>query len=1243
MFSNKKAISDTTGNFSTIIEENNLCDVLRLGRSNLPKHRPSSGAGPQTADQAKSSLDVRIDLPESDEDTPVLGRSDSRLADHASVSTVERSRKNVSEWLDNHVNKRQAKWNKTDKDIDDSSARGSFLPVDSERLDTLSVKRHTPDRMVADSLDVTHHQETIPYDEDYDESPDYEGPEDKNEISEDRGGLPVEAEIPDEELGPPPCFLRPVSDELISVRKSNSQDSEDPEGEQNKPEAQISSNEENEAARTIQMFWRRHYRRKLAAQAALRRMMSNEKRRLIQSGTAAGMPIRAAMVRQKELAQKRRLEEHKKSSKALAAKRLPSEAQSQGSSAEDKSQISSRSQASHIPAIRNPCEIMQKPSSPLLTPRHGRPDNRKLKKNVTDESGVHAESEASVKPSVREDYSDADTLRNETGNDDFPEEVASEKSDGAESQKTMQKILADLNHLGSLEEQIDSANNRDLLTGPTRKNSPNGNSTGSRNWKEMLDEINRVLSEPDDEISVARDGGGNFVGSYSSAKDSLIRNPQGLKFSQTLPTSSRGKYSGTNNNNSNSEKARTLTHENRREHNRRVTSQHQRHQAQIEIEKSISQSRSVLDRLKGDGRRSDVRARLQNIPQKNDSEARNRPVNPTNSVDLGRPCQTSDIRLGRFLPGNDPLSTLRARTILGHHIEQNVPFISADRIPTQSSHGIVPDYSSQPISDDPGLQSLAMELEERTLSCQRLQRRLDQQRELSLRQLRDTQREAEQRVQSVKADYEATLARNYKLIDELIEEKKGLHTKCENLMDELKALSHKTEEKLKAAEDRYKVDLRKVEAKLSAAEKLRREKWEAEKTKQMKEMTVRGMESEIAQLIATHKSEMRQLRQSCAEQIQAADARAYQAYTSQIEELRQRLTREKEEACSREREAVNQRLEKTMQDERAALEVQRKRLLSEVAEERERLAAIAARERENSDKSRREVEDAISKLTEKYQKDLEQQRQELTDRHQNELEEVQKRSSAERQAWEEHTKSVLEAQYLARENALKDQLKRQRDRQLEAAVERLESELTQAKENAENEAEAKIKRIREKLGAEISELERSERQTLDKYCEMKTRLLDKEHESDRLKIQLNQREEEMAEVRVLYEKLNQERQNISDVVRQEFADRLVSVEEENKMFKRNLAELKARLSKEQERHEKELNSLTKTNEAELEAVHQKIKEAIKRKDEKLAAARESFEKEKQQYLAEIKEANDRAEHLEELLDQQRQQFLQSGR
>lgn len=45
-----------------------------------------------------------------------------------------------------------------------------------------------------------------------------------------------------------------------------------------------------------------------------------------------------------------------------------------------------------------------------------------------------------------------------------------------------------------------------------------------------------------------------------------------------------------------------------------------------------------------------------------------------------------------------------------------------------------------------------------------------------------------------------------------------------------------------------------------AAEKIRREKWIKEKTQEIKEMTVKGLEPDIQKLIAKHKAEIKKIK-----------------------------------------------------------------------------------------------------------------------------------------------------------------------------------------------------------------------------------------------------------------------------------------------------------------------------------------------------------------------------------------------
>lgn len=100
------------------------------------------------------------------------------------------------------------------------------------------------------------------------------------------------------------------------------------------------------------------------------------------------------------------------------------------------------------------------------------------------------------------------------------------------------------------------------------------------------------------------------------------------------------------------------------------------------------------------------------------------------------------------------------------------------------------------------MQSCSMQLQERDCIIDRLTRELRHQRELALRQLSDMQHEADQRDASVSASYETIVNRNYKMIDQLIEEKKLVHTKCEALVVELKSSSDKHAKMVKQLEEK---------------------------------------------------------------------------------------------------------------------------------------------------------------------------------------------------------------------------------------------------------------------------------------------------------------------------------------------------------------------------------------------------------------------------------------------------------
>lgn len=84
-----------------------------------------------------------------------------------------------------------------------------------------------------------------------------------------------------------------------------------------------------------------------------------------------------------------------------------------------------------------------------------------------------------------------------------------------------------------------------------------------------------------------------------------------------------------------------------------------------------------------------------------------------------------------------------------------------------------------------------------------------------------------------------------------------------------------------------------------------------------------------------------------------------------------------------------------------------------------------------------------------------------------------------------------------------------------------------------------FRRIRDKYGNEIKELELSEQNLHEKCSTMKERVEEMENICIRLKSAAKQKEQEVIDMKKLSDRLQEERGKVSDIIRQEFADRWV--------------------------------------------------------------------------------------------------------
>ncbi|XP_048673300.2 centrosomal protein of 131 kDa isoform X5 [Caretta caretta] len=480
---------------------------------------------------------------------------------------------------------------------------------------------------------------------------------------------------------------------------------------------------------------------------------------------------------------------------------------------------------------------------------------------------------------------------------------------------------------------------------------------------------------------------------------------------------------------------------------------------------------------------------------------------------------------------------------------------------------------------------LKLEVEEKKRAITLLQTALAQQRELTVRHVKETEKELSHQLQLQREQYEAAIQRHLAFIDQLIDDKKVLSEKCEAVVAELKQVDQKYTKKISQMQEQHELEIKKLKELMSATEKIRREKWIDEKTKKIKEITVKGLEPEIQKLIAKHKQEIKKLKMLHEAELLQSDERAAQRYIRQTEELREVLEREKEEQGQRERELARKR-------QRAELE-----------------------------ELRRQLEENSSIVTKALKEEYEKGKEEQERQHQAEMKVLKDRLEIEKQAWEANYMKKEEAWLLSRERELKEEVRKERDKEIELVIQRLEADMSSTKEECERVAENRIKRVRDKYEVELQELERSERKLQERCNELKGRLAELEGENMHLQGLVKHKEQEVEDIRKVKDQLAKERSSLSEVIRQEFADRLVGTEEENKRLKVEMSEMRAR-------QRLELDRIARDKDEELEEVHKRVKLAIVKKEETVNILRK-------QYEAAVK----RADHLETVLEQQRKQLL----
>lgn len=105
---------------------------------------------------------------------------------------------------------------------------------------------------------------------------------------------------------------------------------------------------------------------------------------------------------------------------------------------------------------------------------------------------------------------------------------------------------------------------------------------------------------------------------------------------------------------------------------------------------------------------------------------------------------------------------------------------------------------------------LQMLLQDRETKLSVMERALQHQKELLVRNVRTAKHELNLRCKAQKEEYEATLNRHIQFIQQLVEEKKNLAAKCETMANEVRQQAVKLERERKINEERLKSEMRRL-------------------------------------------------------------------------------------------------------------------------------------------------------------------------------------------------------------------------------------------------------------------------------------------------------------------------------------------------------------------------------------------------------------------------------------------------
>ena len=314
-----------------------------------------------------------------------------------------------------------------------------------------------------------------------------------------------------------------------------------------------------------------------------------------------------------------------------------------------------------------------------------------------------------------------------------------------------------------------------------------------------------------------------------------------------------------------------------------------------------------------------------------------------------------------------------------------------------------------------------------------------------------------------RAANDAATQRHLDLADRLLADKATLADECAKLSEALHLSEAKRAAALEQQRASFAAELKRHRQKWDAE----RVEWEEEKTKQVKELTIRGLEPEIQKLVRGHRAASAAAEDKFRAALEKQRVELEARREAEALELRNSLKREHHRALELEREAAGVRL----RDQAGEYETQ-------LAEQRRVASSLDASSAERYDAGRRDerkrLEEVIARLTEeaterdvKHTEAMRAQKASTEKRHAAELRALQLRLDEESATFKARVAAKARESVKTREAEILSRAESRRDAEIEAVAAKLRMETAAGRHDADEELRRRAERA--ELGLAVAE------------------------------------------------------------------------------------------------------------------------------------------------------------------------------